>query len=232
MMQDQPVVSQPAPSLQHRLAGRSLRSALLSGVAWVCALIASVPLLSVLYMLIMRGGSRLSWEVLSELPPAGFEMGGGFGNALVGTFVMVGIAALIAIPVGILAAIFLSELGPSSKLANIARFAAKTLTGLPSILAGVFAYAMVVLAEDLRPRLGDQAVRSQVERDLAQLLAEVNATVAEYEQLKMLVVAREPWTIEAGTLTPTMKIRRARIETAVAPQLEAWYRTSGQVVWA
>ncbi len=144
-MPDQPVVSHPAPSLQHRLAGRSLRSALLSGVAWVCALIASVPLLSVLYMLIMRGGSRLSWEVLSELPPAGFEMGGGFGNALVGTFVMVGIAALIAIPVGILAAIFLSELGPSSNLANIARFAAKTLTGLPSILAGVFAYAMVVL---------------------------------------------------------------------------------------
>ncbi|MFO1294777.1 MAG: AMP-binding protein [Rubrivivax sp.] len=104
-----------------------------------------------------------------------------------------------------------------------------------SMVSGVgqsSAYAMVVLAEDLRPRLGDQAVRSQVERDLAQLLAEVNATVAEYEQLKMLVVAREPWTIEAGTLTPTMKIRRARIETAVAPQLEAWYRTSGQVVWA
>jgi phosphate transport system permease protein len=58
---------------------------------------------------------------------------------------MVGIAALIAIPVGILAAIFLAELGPNSKLANAARFAAKTLTGLPSILAGVFAYAMVVL---------------------------------------------------------------------------------------
>ena len=58
---------------------------------------------------------------------------------------MVGIAALIAIPVGIMAAIFLAELGPVSKLANVARFAAKTLTGLPSILAGVFAYAMVVL---------------------------------------------------------------------------------------
>jgi phosphate transport system permease protein len=84
-------------------------------------------------------------EVFTELPPAGFEMGGGFGNALVGTFVMVGIGALIAIPVGIMAAIFLAELGPQSKLANTARFAAKTLTGLPSILAGVFAYAMVVL---------------------------------------------------------------------------------------
>lgn len=132
-------------SLQRKLEGRALRSIALSALAWLCALLASVPLFSVLYMLIMRGGSRLNWEALSELPPAGFEMGGGFGNALLGTFFMVGIAAAIAIPVGILAAIFLAELGPNSKLGNAARFAAKTLTGLPSILAGVFAYAMVVL---------------------------------------------------------------------------------------
>lgn len=134
-----------SPSLQRKLEGRALRSILLSGLAWGCALLASVPLFSVLYMLLTRGGSRLNWEALSELPPVGFEMGGGFGNALLGTFFMVGIAAAIAIPVGILAAIFLAELGPASKLANVARFAAKTLTGLPSILAGVFAYAIVVL---------------------------------------------------------------------------------------
>lgn len=133
------------PSLQRKLEGRALRSIALSGLAWLCALLASVPLFSVLYMLITRGGSRLNWEALSELPPAGFEMGGGFGNALLGTFFMVSIAAAIAIPVGILAAVFLAELGPNHKLANAARFAAKTLTGLPSILAGVFAYALVVL---------------------------------------------------------------------------------------
>jgi phosphate transport system permease protein len=133
------------PSLQHQLEGRALRSILLTSLTWISALLASVPLFSVLYMLITRGGARLNLEIFTELPPAGFEMGGGFGNALVGTFVMVGIAALIAIPVGIMAAIFLAELGPHSKLASVARFAAKTLTGLPSILAGVFAYAMVVL---------------------------------------------------------------------------------------
>jgi phosphate transport system permease protein len=104
-----------------------------------------VPLISVLYMLITRGGARLSLEVFTELPPTGFETGGGFGNAMAGTFVMVGIAAAIAVPVGIMAAIFLAELGPDSKLANAARFAAKMLTGLPSILAGVFAYALVVM---------------------------------------------------------------------------------------
>ena len=133
------------PSLQRKLEGRALRSVLLTTLAWLAALVASVPLISVLYMLITRGGARLNLEVFTELPPTGFEMGGGFGNAMVGTLVMVGIAAAIAVPVGILAAVFLAELGPDSKLANAARFAARMLTGLPSILAGVFAYALVVM---------------------------------------------------------------------------------------
>ncbi len=127
------------------LERRALRSIVLSAVAWVTAIVASIPLFSVLYMLIVRGGARLDWEALSTLPPAGFEMGGGFGNALVGTFVMVGIGAALSIPAGILIAVFFAELGPDSRLAATARFAAKTLTGFPSILAGVFAYATVVL---------------------------------------------------------------------------------------
>ncbi|MGY2258213.1 phosphate ABC transporter permease PstA [Pseudomonas sp. SDO55104_S430] len=134
-----------APSLQRRFEGRALRSLVLTTLVWLLAVVASVPLFSVLYMLITRGGARLSLEVFTELPPTGFETGGGFGNALAGTFVMVGIAAAIAVPVGIMAAVFLAELGPDSKLANASRFAAKMLTGLPSILAGVFAYALVVV---------------------------------------------------------------------------------------
>jgi phosphate transport system permease protein len=124
---------------------RALKSLLLSVGAWLAAITAAIPLVSVLYMLIVRGGSRLHWEVFTELPPAGFEMGGGFGNAILGTIVMVGIGGLLSIPLGILCAVYLAELGPQSRLAEVARFAAKTLTGLPSILAGVFAYAAVVL---------------------------------------------------------------------------------------
>ncbi|WP_223291872.1 phosphate ABC transporter permease PstA [Defluviicoccus vanus] len=114
--------------------------------AWIVALIASVPLFSVLYMLIVKGGARLSTELFTELPPAGFEMGGGFGNAILGTLVMVGLASLVSIPIGILAAIYLAELSPMSKVASTTRFLAKVLTGFPSILAGVFVYAAVVLA--------------------------------------------------------------------------------------
>ncbi len=124
---------------------RAMRSLMLTAGVWVAAIVAAVPLVSVLYLLIVRGGSRLSIEALTALPPAGFEMGGGFGNAIVGTVVMVGIAGLISVPVGVVAAVFLAELQPTSRVSQAARFAAKTLTGLPSVLAGVFAYAVVVL---------------------------------------------------------------------------------------
>jgi phosphate transport system permease protein len=140
-------IARKAPDLNRNLGERrALRSAMLTGGAWIVALLASVPLLSVLYMLIVKGGSRLSLELFTELPPAGFEMGGGFGNAIMGTLLMVGIAALISIPIGILAATYLAELGLNSRLAFITRFLSKVLTGFPSILAGVFVYAAVVLA--------------------------------------------------------------------------------------
>ena len=97
MSETLPPRSEPTPSLQRKFEGRALRSIALSVLIWFSAVLTSVPLFSVLYMLITRGGARLNMEVFTELPPAGFEMDGGFGNALVGTFFMVGIAALIAI---------------------------------------------------------------------------------------------------------------------------------------
>lgn len=135
------------PSLSHSWSeARAVANTLLTIGTWIVSLLAAIPLVSVLYMLIMKGGARLSLELFTELPPAGFEMGGGFGNAIVGTLVMVAIAAAISIPLGVLSAVFLSELGPSSRLGRTARFLAKVLTGFPSILAGVFVYAVLVLA--------------------------------------------------------------------------------------
>jgi len=104
-----------------------------------------------------------------------------------------------------------------------------------SMVSGVgqsSAYAMVVLAEELRPRLGDAKVRAEVESELSQLLTRVNAELSDYEQLRMLVVATEPWSIENGFLTPTMKIRRNRIESAVHPRMEHWYASKSPVCWA
>ena len=104
-----------------------------------------------------------------------------------------------------------------------------------SMVSGVgqqAAYATVVLAEEQRPKAGDAAGRAELTAQLAALLHEVNTGLADYEQLRMIVVASEPWTIDNGCLTPTMKIKRARIEANVAASVERWYGQPGPVIWA
>ena len=125
---------------------RSFVNLVLTLGLWVLALLASVPLFSVLYMLISRGGARLSLATLTELPPAGFMQGGGIANAIIGTLVMVAIAVVISVPFGVLAGVFLGVVMPNSRTAHAARFVAKVLTGFPSILAGVFVFGVLVLA--------------------------------------------------------------------------------------
>jgi phosphate transport system permease protein len=138
--------SQPPLDLERRLRKpRTLFSAAMSVIAGLMALTAMIPLTSVLTMLIWRGGQRLNLQLFTQLPPAAGMTGGGIGNALVGTLVMIGFASLMGVPFGILAAIFLAEFRPTSKTAAAVRFVAKVLSGLPSVLAGLFAYAAVVI---------------------------------------------------------------------------------------
>jgi phosphate transport system permease protein len=124
---------------------RTLFSLIMSGVVTAMTLLALIPLFSVVWMLFWRGGRKLSLALFTQLPPAPLEQGGGFGNAIAGTLIMVGLAALVSVPAGILTAVFLAQARPENRLASATRFAAKVLTGFPSILAGVFAYGTVVL---------------------------------------------------------------------------------------
>ena len=105
-------------------------------------------------------------------------------------------------------------------------------TSMVSGVGQASAYAIVVPAEGLRPKLGDAAVRAEFEAEMALVLARVNDKVADYEQLRMIVVAKEPWSIENGQLTPTLKIKRNKIEAAVQPNIDKWYATKGAVVWS
>ena len=123
---------------------RTLVDFLLNSLVGGMTLLALVPLFSVVIMLFWRGGRKLSLAVLTQLPPAPLEQGGGFGNAIVGTLIVVALAILVTVPVGLLTAIFLAQ-AHESRLAGTVRFCAKVLTGFPSILAGVFAYGAIVL---------------------------------------------------------------------------------------
>jgi phosphate transport system permease protein len=126
------------------LSPRTLFGLAMSSLAGLFTLIAIIPLIIILSYLITKGVSSLSASVFTELPPPPLVDGGGFGNAILGTVLMVGIGALISIPLGIMAAIYLSEFN-EGKVAEWIRFATNVLSGVPSIIVGVFAYSAIVL---------------------------------------------------------------------------------------
>lgn len=124
---------------------RTLFGLIMSGIAGLFTIMAIVPLFIILGYLLTKGISSLRLQVFTELPPPPLVDGGGFGNAILGTIIMVGIGALISIPIGIMAAIYLSEFSKGSQFAEWIRFATNVLSGVPSIIIGVFAYGAIVL---------------------------------------------------------------------------------------
>jgi phosphate transport system permease protein len=124
---------------------RLLRNSLLSGLCIGLSLLTLVPLFSIVVLVLRNGLPLISPALFTQLPPAPGLEGGGFGNALVGTVVMVGISLLLAIPLGILSSIYINEYAPAARLSSAVRFVAKLMTGIPSIICGVFAFAVVVL---------------------------------------------------------------------------------------
>jgi long-subunit acyl-CoA synthetase (AMP-forming) len=93
------------------------------------------------------------------------------------------------------------------------------------------AFALVVLAEDVRKTLSDPATKKRVDDELTPFLDTVNAQLSTYEQLQMFVVVKEPWTIENGMLTPTMKIKRSKIEGAINDEIDGWFEGKKAVLW-
>src|SRR5437879_3790938 len=100
---------------------RTLMDFLLNAVVTVMTLLALIPLFSVVLMLLWRGGQRLSLAVFTQLPPAPLEQGGGFGNAVVGTLVVVSLAVVVSVPIGLLTAVYLAQ-SQRSRTAEIVRF--------------------------------------------------------------------------------------------------------------
>jgi len=92
-------------------------------------------------------------------------------------------------------------------------------------------YALILPAEELRPKLRDPAERERFENELNALLKSVNDEVEAFERLGFLVVVKDAWAIENGFLTPTMKIKRSAIEDNYGPQSEGWYDAGKRIIW-
>jgi phosphate transport system permease protein len=128
---------------RHALA-RNRRNTAFTIVAAIFALIAVLPLVLVLAYVLLKGGSLISLQLLTLLPPAPGLEGGGIGNAILGTILVTLIASAIAIPVGVGGGIFLAEYSQSGPFAQFVRFGTNVLAGVPSIICGVFIYGLIV----------------------------------------------------------------------------------------
>ena len=110
----------------------------------VAVLLALVPLVLILFYVMKEGISSLNLAFFTHMPKPVGETGGGMANAIVGTLILIGLAALFAVPVGCIAGVHLSEY-PGTRFSSAVRFAADVLNGVPSIVIGLFAYGLAVL---------------------------------------------------------------------------------------
>jgi phosphate transport system permease protein len=127
---------------------RRITDVVMRGLCVVATVIAVIPLIAVLYYVAEKGLGGISWDFFRHdtSTPLG-EAGGGMANAIVGTLVVVGLACAMGIPVGVLTGVYLAELGRSSWFARSVRFSADAMSGIPSIVIGVFTYTLIVLQQ-------------------------------------------------------------------------------------
>jgi phosphate transport system permease protein len=125
-------------------ARRKLLSSVFVAFCGGAVLVALVPLVLILFFVISQGILALNVQFFTHMPQPVGEAGGGMANAIVGTLILIALAALMSVPVGVVGGIYMSEYA-GTRLASALRFAADTLNGVPSIVIGVFAYGVAVL---------------------------------------------------------------------------------------
>jgi phosphate transport system permease protein len=142
-----PPTHSPDPSM-HAVSSQYRRRQLSNNVGLTLSMasmaLGLAVLLWILFVLFSKGLAALDWNLITHSTPAPGTEGGGLANAIVGSLMMVGFAVLVSTPVGILAGIYLAEYGDHSKTAEITRFVTDIMLSAPSIVLGLFVYAIAV----------------------------------------------------------------------------------------
>ena len=213
--------------MKNRLLRRKAVNAVMLGLTAVSTVLTVSVLFLVLGYLLYNGGRSLDWGFFYKLPLPPGENGGGMGNAIVGSLEMVAMAALLGLPVGFLAGVYLSEF-EDRRFAYVVRYVADLLNGIPSIVVGVVAWALVV-----RPMRGFSALAGStalsimlipiVARQTEQFLREVPQSLREAG----LALGASKWKMVATVVVPAgskgiltgMILGVARISGESAPLL-------------
>jgi len=117
---------------------------LMFSLAGLCTLATVSVLFGILGFLVWKGASSINWDFFTQLPKPVGEAGGGMANAIVGSFKLVLLAAAVGVPVGFISGVYLAEFG-GRKFPALIRYVADLLNGVPSIVIGIFIYALVVM---------------------------------------------------------------------------------------
>jgi phosphate transport system permease protein len=125
-------------------ARRRLLSNVVVGLCAAAVVVALVPLAFIFFYVIKQGFSSVNWAFFTQMPKPVGETGGGMANAMLGTVWLLAIASVMAVPVGLIAGVYISEYA-GGRLASVVRFTADVLNGVPSIVIGIFAYGLAVL---------------------------------------------------------------------------------------
>jgi len=145
-----------APELQlsdlaGRRSGRTVRDALATALMVASVVVVAIPLALVVWTVVEKGARVVSWEFLTaDIPIQDRSPGGGMFPAIVGTLFTTGMATLLAVPLGILGAVYLHEYGGSSRYARLVRFMSTVMTGVPSIVMGLFIFTIWVIPQGNR----------------------------------------------------------------------------------
>ena len=148
--------TQPLQPLPMNFQSRSMRlnnarrtgmNYFVTGLSVLATVLVIAPLVAILFYLVYKGASSLNLAFFTRIPKPVGEEGGGMANSIVGSGVVLALASSMGIPIGIAAGVYLAEFGRGKMLANLIRFTADVLNGVPSIVMGIAIYSLVVMQQ-------------------------------------------------------------------------------------
>jgi phosphate transport system permease protein len=225
-------------TLSPRTRRRKLVNLFMQALATLAALSAVAVLVLVIVSVAQRAFGALTWDFFTETAATFGQSGGGVANALVGTIVLVAVAAVMAVPVGILIALYVSEFAPP-RIANLCKLVLDVLNGLPSIIIGIFVFGLLVLGSGQAAWKGSFALAIIMLPLIARATQEVLALVPSTLREGALGLGASRWRTVVGVVLPTsiggiltgtvLAVARAAGETA--PLLFTTSIAANEITW-
>jgi phosphate transport system permease protein len=221
-----------------RVKRRRVVNRIMEGLAMLAALLAVGVLIAVVVTVVRHGISELNLDLFVKTPAGIFEPGGGLANAMAGSLVLVGVATAMALPVGVLIAIFLTELAPKG-VARPIQTALDVMNGLPSIVIGLFVYSLLVAGHQQSGLAGSFALAIIALPLIARSTQEVLRLVPNSLREAGLALGSSRWRVILGVVLPTCvggiltgtTLAVARIAGETAPLLFTSSLVTDKVVW-